>query len=367
MSVDRDRLWADLLHPAKDLKVGDALGPAIALTSQYHLPGDPTGPYQYGRFANPTWTLLEDALAQLEGAPSLALPSGMAAVAAALVPSLKSGDRILLPSDGYYTSRLLATNYLEPMGVSVDLCPTADYATRDLAGYRIVFAETPSNPGLVLCPLKDIAERAHAAGGLLVVDNSVMTALGQRPLEVGADIVVCSDTKAVNGHSDVIFGHIASNDAALMAAATAWRKIVGLSPGPFEAWLVLRGLQTLELRFARMCDSAEVIAPRLAAHAKVRAVSFPGLPSHPQHNLAGVQMARFGFLVGMTLKDAAAAERFIGAARYLVSATSFGGLHSAAERRARWGDDVDPGFVRLSIGCEPTEALWADLAQALDA
>jgi cystathionine gamma-lyase len=366
VSTDLDRLWADLLHPAHDLKVGDPLGAAIVPTSQFHLPGDPTCQRAYGRFANPTWSLLETALSSLEGAPALSLPSGMAAVAAGIIPHVKSGDRIVLPSDGYYTSRLLAQNYLEPLGVVAEFCATADYATRDFTGVRIVFAETPSNPALALCPLAEIARRAHAAGGLFVVDNTTMTPFGQRPLELGADIVVSSDTKAVNGHSDVLFGHVATNDADLFEAMAAWRKIIGVTPGTFEAWMVLRGLQTLELRFARMCDSADAIAPRFAAHPKVKAVVFPGLPSHPDHALAKAQMTRFGFLVGVTLADEAAAERFISEAKYLVAATSFGGLHSSAERRARWGDAVDEGFVRISIGCEPTEILWAEFARALD-
>jgi cystathionine gamma-lyase len=366
MSTDLNRLWADLLHPAHALSVGDPVAPGIFPTSQYHLPGDPTGQQQYGRFANPTWSLLEQALTTLESAPALALPSGMAAVAAGLIPHLKAGDRILLPSDGYYTSRVLAQTYLAPLGVEVEFCATADYASRDFAGCRLVFVETPSNPGLALCPLADVARRVHAAGGLLVVDNTTMTPFGQRPLELGADIVVSSDTKALNGHSDVVFGHVATADPTLMEAMATWRKIVGVTPGTFEAWMVLRGLQTLELRFARMCDSAEAIAPRLADHPKVRAVVYPGLVSHPDHALARSQMTRFGFLIGVTLADEVAAERFIAETKYLVAATSFGGLHSSAERRARWGDAVDPGFVRISVGCEPTETLWAEFRRALD-
>lgn len=366
MSTDMDRLWAELLHPAHDLEVGDPIAPAIVPTSQFHLPGDPTGQRGYGRFANPTWSLLEEALSKLESAPALALPSGMAAVAAGVIPHLRSGDRILLPTDGYYTSRLLAQNYLEPLGVTVEFAATRDYAAADFAGLRLILAETPSNPALMLCPVAEIARKAKAAGALLVIDNTTMTPFGQRPLELGADVVVSSDTKAINGHSDVLFGHVATRDAALFETMATWRKIVGVTPGTFEAWQVLRGMQTLELRFARMCDSADAIAPRFAAHPKVRDVVFPGLPSHPDHDLAKAQMSRFGFLMGVTLADEAAAERFIVETRFLVAATSFGGLHSSAERRARWGDAVDPGFVRISIGCEPTEVLWAEFARVLD-
>ena len=153
---------------------------------------------------------------------------------------------------------------------------------------------------------------------------------------------------------------------ARIAAARDWRKLAGGIPGPFEAWLVHRGLETLELRFDRMCGSAETIAPRLQQHPAVRSVRFPGLAGDPAHNLARTQMDRFGFLIGLTLASEAKAETFIDTCPLIQPATSFGGVHTSAERRARWGDAVDPGFVRLSVGCEPTEVLWDALEEALD-
>jgi cystathionine gamma-lyase len=192
-----------------------------------------------------------------------------------------------------------------------------------------------------------------------------MTPYGQRPLELGADVVVAADTKAPNGHSDVLFGHVASGSPEIVEAVRDWRKLSGSIPGPFEAWLVHRGLETLEVRFDRMCSSAETIAPRLARHRAVRAVRFPGLPGDPSHALAKRQMRRFGFLIGLTLSSAEAAERFIGACPLIQPATSFGGVHTSAERRARWGDAVEPGFVRLSVGCEPVEELWQAIEKTL--
>jgi cystathionine gamma-lyase len=363
---DIEKRFADFLHLAThSRRTGEPFEPPIVNTTIYALPGDPQGTYQYARWANPTWTALEDALAVLEDAESLAFPSGMAAVASVMASQLHSGDRLLLPSDGYYTVRHAAEKFLAPNGVAVTTCPTAQTAQMPLDGYKMVWIETPSNPALDLADIASIARRAHAAGALVVVDNTTMTPLGQRPLDLGADIVVCSDTKAVNGHSDVLFGHVASRRPELVAGARDWRRVCGAIPGVFESWLVQRGMDTLELRFARMCDTAELLAERLAAHPRVQSVRYPGLPSHPAHALARTQMRRFGTLIGITLAGRDQAERFIQACRYVRAATSFGGLHSSAERRLRWGDAVPEGFVRFSVGIEPAEALWADLEQAL--
>jgi cystathionine gamma-lyase len=364
---DLDARFAAALHAGSaELAPNQPFTAPLTLASQYFVPGMPAGPHQYGRWSNPTWQALEDALALIEDAPVLILPSGMATVAAVYYALLKSGDAVLLPSDGYYVTRALAEKYLVPFGVRVDLVATRELATRDLTGYRVVWSETPSNPGLDLADIRDVAARAHAAGALVVVDNTTASPLGQRPLELGADLVVVADTKSVNGHSDVVFGHVATRDPALLERLRDWRKMSGTIPGPFEAWLVHRGLETFELRFERACTNAAALAPRLAAHGALFDVRYPGLPSHPQHDLARRQMRRFGSLIGITLASEAAAERFLGACRLVRQATSFGGVHSSAERRARWGDQVAPGFIRMSVGCEPLEPLWRDLSAALD-
>ncbi len=366
-SSDNDERVARALHHAGGQPTGAPLTPPLVLTTAYALPGDPAGDYQYARWANPTWTALDAALAVLEDAPVVTFPSGMAAIAAVFYGLLRSGDRILLPADGYYTTRILAERFLLPMGVGFDLAATAALGERSFDGYRLVMIETPSNPALDLADIAAVAARAKAAGAIVVVDNTMMTPLGQRPLDLGADLVVCADTKAVNGHSDVLFGHVASREAKYLDAVRDWRRIAGAIPGPFEAWLVHRGLETLELRFARMGENALVLARRLQGHRAVRAVVHPGLPEHPGYALARRQMRGFGSIVGVTLADRNAAERFIGACRFVRPATSFGGLHTSAERRARWGDQVAEGFIRLSVGCEPIEPLWRDIAQALDA
>jgi cystathionine gamma-lyase len=192
-----------------------------------------------------------------------------------------------------------------------------------------------------------------------------MTPLGQRPLDLGADIVVSSDTKAMNGHSDVVAGHVASRRAGLLDEMRQWRNLVGAIPGPFEAWLVHRGLETLEIRFERMCANAASVAEHLSGTSMVASVRYPGLPDHPQHGLARKQMTGFGSIVALTFASADAAERFITACPFIRPTTSFGGLHTSAERRARWGEEVPAGFVRLSLGTEPTEQLLSGIDEAL--
>ena len=355
-----------LHHRRHSLAKGDAVPPPVELASMYHLPGDPAGARQYGRYDNASWQAVEATLSILEDAPALAFPSGMAAITAALFSTLRAGDRLLLPADGYHATRLLAERFLTPMGIVVDRRATAAFLEGGVEGYRVVFVETPANPGLDLCDIAAVAASAHDAGAIVVADNTTMTPFGQRPLDFGADLVVAADTKAPNGHSDVLFGHVAGRDAKLMQAVGEWRRVAGAIPGPFEAWLVHRGLETLELRFERMCDTAERIAPRLAAHPAVRSVRYPGLPDDPAHGLAATQMDRFGFLIGLTFAGEDTAERFIDGCALLQPATSFGGVHSSAERRRRWGDAVEAGFVRLSVGCEPSDELWAALEAALD-
>ncbi|NBR90122.1 MAG: cystathionine gamma-lyase [Rhodobacteraceae bacterium] len=357
---------AEIMHLRRaELAKGDPVALPITLASMYHLPGDPTGARGYGRMDNPTWDGLEHALGHLEGAQAVAFPSGMGAISAAFFAAVKAGDKVIIPSDGYYTTRMLADKFLKPLGVVVEERATSAMTQGGFAGVRMVFLESPSNPGLDLCDIAGIAAEVHAAGGIVVVDNTTMTPYGQRPLDLGADMVVAADTKAPGGHSDVLMGHVTTRDPTLYAALKDWRKISGGIPSPFDAWLTHRGFETLELRFQRMCASAHVIAERFAEHKKVQALRYPGLPGDPAHNLMKKQMVTGGFLIGLTLKDEAAGERFINGCAYLQPATSFGGVHSSAERRARWGDAVAPGFVRLSVGIEPLETLWAALEASL--
>lgn len=368
MTLDLNNIVANMLHHRQNLiATGEPISPPIVQASTYKLPGVPEGEYQYGRVSNPTWSAAEQAIALLEAAEVLAFPSGMAAISAVLLTTMRPGEKLLLPSDGYYVSRLVAQKILAPLGVLIDECPTLEYDSRDFNDYKLVMVETPSNPKLDICDVKAIAAKCQAAGALLMVDNTTMTPLGQRPLDLGADIVVSADTKALNGHSDALFGHVASRNVELMQNVREWRTISGSIVGAHDAWLVHRGLETLEIRYERMCRNAGVIAARLAAHDAVEMVVYPGLISHAGHELAKTQMLTFGTILGVTFKDEVAAEAFINGSKYMVAATSFGGVHTSAERRARWGDDVSDSYVRLSLGIEPTEALWADMLRSLDA
>ncbi len=361
-----DRRFADMLHHrAERLGRGDSISPPLISATTYHLPGLENAQFTYGRAGMPTWAEVEEQLAILEGATVVGFPSGMAAIAAALFCSLQAWQEVILPADGYYTTRLLADRFLAPMDVKVRLLNTRDYDEADFTGASVVFLESPSNPGLDCCDIALAARKAHAVGAKLIVDNTTMTALLQRPLDLGADLVVAADTKAPAGHSDVLYGHVSGRDAGLMARVAEWRKLSGSVPGAFEAWLLHRGLETLEVRLSRMCSSAQTIAERLADHPRIRALRYPGLPSDPSHAIAKRQMSGFGFLMSFELESEERAEDFLTRCAYLTQTTSFGGTHSAGERRARWGDAVAQGFIRFSVGVEPVEPLWASIAEAL--
>ena len=368
MTDPTDETFANMLHHrAHTLEPGEPLMPPIAPASLYYLPGEPAAEHQYGRWTNPTWSALEEALGTLEAATCVAFPSGMAAIASVVMSFAKPGDRILMPTDGYMATRVLADTYLATSGVEVEYCPQLEMEARDFDGLKMVFIETPTNPELHVVDIEALAAKAKAAGALLVADNTTATCLGQRPLDLGADIVVASDTKALNGHSDVLMGHVATRDEDKAEQIRTWRKLVGAIPGHFEAWLAYRGLKTFDVRFERMCNNAGALAERFEAHPAVSNVSYPGLASHAGHEIAKRQMHRFGSVISMSFESAEKADTFIQAAKYIVPSTSFGGVHTTAERRARWGDAVPEGFVRLSVGCEPLDALWADIEQALSA
>ncbi len=366
MPLDSESGFASFLHRnTKERSPGTPFSPPITLASVFALPDGIEAEHQYGRWSNPTWSALESALEVLERAPSVAFPSGMAASASVLYTMLGPGDRVLIPSDAYYTTRLFAERYLAPFGVRVETLPTLLLDDHDLAGLKVVWIETPSNPRLDLVDIEKVARRAAAAGAILVADNTTMTPLAQHPLDLGADVVVSSDTKAMNGHSDVVSGHVASRRPELVDEIREWRNLTGAIPGPFEAWLVHRGLDTLEIRLTRMCHNAAIVAESLAKSPAVVSVRYPGLADHPQHELAERQMTGFGSVVAVTFSDESTAERFIARCPFTRPTTSFGGVHTSAERRARWGEDVPAGFVRLSLGTEPTDELVEAMKQAL--
>lgn len=342
--------------------------PGPVLAAPYHATGDPAHiQHTYARSQNPTWSHFEAALSELEGGPAVVFASGMAAVMAVFGVTLRPGDVLVLPTDSYFAGRALAHGYLTEMGIQVRSAPTADNAQAALLdGAHLLWIESPCNPRLDVCDIRALAEAAHERGALVAVDNTTATLLAQQPLALGADFSVAADTKALTGHSDLLMGHVAVRDAAWHERLRTWRTQTGAIPGPFEVWLAHRSLATLEVRLNRQTDSAQKIAEFLSQHPTVRNVRYPGLPADPSHPVAARQMQRFGTLVSFELPDRAAAERFLSACSLIYEATSFGGIHSSAERRARWGgDDVSEGFVRLSVGIENVEDLIEDLGSAL--
>ncbi|MFE2441619.1 cystathionine gamma-lyase [Streptomyces melanosporofaciens] len=348
-------------------------GPVFA--AHYHLPGDPVGPYTYGRDANPTWSLLERAISELESpgtdAETVVFSSGMGAISAVLLSQLRQGDAAVLPSDGYQLLPALVER-LEGYGVTVRTAPTGEDAQLAVLDDRtkLLWLETPSNPGLDVCDIRRLAEAAHARGTLVAVDNTLATPLGQRPLELGADFAVASGTKALTGHGDVLLGYVTCRDPRLAAEVRAWRKTVGAIPGPMEAWLAHRSLATLQMRVDRQAATALALAEALRDRTEITGLRHPGLPTDPAHRLAAGQMrgGRFGCVVSFTLPDKECAERFLAGLRLVDDATSFGGVRSTAERRGRWGGDAVPeGFIRFSVGAEDPDDLIADVLRALDA
>jgi cystathionine gamma-lyase len=353
-----------------EFEQGTPFLPGPTFAAPYHFEGAPeTSDYVYGRYGNPTWTRYESALAELEGGTVLLFSSGMAAAAAVLMPRLRPGDVLVGPDDCYMGVRQLMRDYLGERGVEVRLVPTADPGFADaIDGASLVWLESPSNPGLDVCDLRVLIDRAHATGARVAVDNTFATPLGQRPLELGADFAMASASKYLSGHADLIMGYVAAADPAEAEALLDWRIHTGAVPGPFEVWLAHRSLATLELRLGRACDTAQALAERLAGRGDLEAVRYPGLPSDPSHEIANKQMSRYGTIVCFTLPSEELAERFLSACRLVNVATSFGGVHTNAERRGRWGgDEIADGFIRLSVGCEDAADVIADVEQALDA
>ncbi|MEU1623959.1 cystathionine gamma-lyase [Streptomyces sp. NPDC020096] len=346
--------------------------PGPAFVAHYHLPGEPFGPYTYGRDENPTWSRLEEAISGLESpdvpAQTVTFASGMAAVSAVILAQVRSGDTVVLPSDCYQTTRALQQR-LESYGIEVRLAPTGGDAQLDvLDGARLLWIETPSNPGLDVCDIRRLVDAAHSAGALVAVDNTLSTPLGQRPLELGADFAVASGTKALSGHGDLLLGYVTARDAELAASVRLWRKTVGAIPGPMEAWLAHRSLATLHLRVDRQQQNALALATALSQRQEVTGLRYPGLPTDPAHQVATRQMRNFGPVVSFVLPGRDHAERFLAALRMTGEATSFGSVLSTAERRARWGGDAVPdGFIRFSVGVEDAQDIVADVLQALDA
>jgi cystathionine gamma-lyase len=343
---------------------GEPFLPGPVFAAPFHFTGEPSdSPATYSRYGNPTWARYEEALGSLEGAEAVLFASGMAAAAALLLTQLKPGSVLAMDHGCYHSVRHLARTHFEPRGVEVRLAPPAGLAEA-AEGADLLWMETPSNPAL---EVYDVAALAKA-DAVTVVDNTTAGPLLQHPLDLGADYSLTSATKHLSGHADLLLGYVTTRDPERAQALRAWRTHAGAVPGPFEVWLAHRSLATLALRLERGCDNALAIARLLAARDDVEGVRYPGLPSDPGHEVARRQMSGYGTIVSFDLGSRERAERFLAAARLVADATSFGGVLSSAERRARWGGDAVPdGFIRFSAGCEDTADLLADVEQALDA
>ena len=347
-----------------DPEQGEPFLPGPVFAAPFHFTGEPSdSPATYSRYGNPTWTRYEEALGSLEGAEAVLFSSGMAAVAALLLTQLRPGSVLAMDHGCYHSVRHLARTYFEPRGVEVRLAPPAELAGA-AEGADLLWMETPSNPAL---EVYDVAALTKG-DTVTVVDNTTVGPLLQRPLDLGADYSLTSATKHLSGHADLLLGYVTTRDPERAQALRAWRTHAGSIPGPFEVWLAHRSLATLALRLERGCDNALAIARLLAARNDVAGVRYPGLPSDPGHEVARRQMSGYGTVVSFDLGSRERAERFLAAARLVADATSFGGVLSSAERRARWGGDAVPeGFIRFSAGCEDTADLLADVESALDA
>jgi len=367
---------------SSDPAFGAVVAPVhLSVSYEFEEPDRP-GRYDYGRAGNPTRDLFGHAVAELEGgATGCVTASGMGAITTAVMALLPASGTLLAPADCYggtwrlfealhHTGRIGRVEYLDFSDTDAALAAIA-------AGPDLVWLETPSNPLLRIADLDQLSRAAHASGALVVADNTFASPILQRPIEHGVDVVVHSATKYLNGHSDVIAGVIVSADATRGAELAWWVNTLGVPAGALDSYLALRGLRTLHLRVAAAQRNAAAVADVLAAHPAVRAVHYPGLAQHPQHELAARQMDGFGAIVTFELADAVAAHAFTDGLRCFCLAESLGGVeslvslpatmtHAAMSAQAQRAAGITEGMLRLSLGVEETSDLCADVAAGLE-
>jgi cystathionine beta-lyase/cystathionine gamma-synthase len=332
--------------------------------------------YDYSRVGNPTRSALQACLASLESAEhGIAFSSGLGATTT-IMHLLSPGDRVVLIADVYGGVYRMTSQVYGPKGYAFDYLPAEEFG--DLGSHlddrtRIVWIESPSNPMLNVVDIRAAAEAAHAAGAILVVDNTFATPYLQRPLELGADVVVHSTTKYLGGHSDVIGGFAATSDPTIAERLFFLQKSLGAVPGPFDCWLVLRGIRTLAVRMRQHCANAHAVAAFLDRHPRVEQVLYPGLPTHPGHAIAARQMRDFGGMVSFLAESEEEAVALVARTKLFKLAESLGGVESLIELPARMthASTADAPFaapanlIRLSVGIESPEDLVADLEAAL--
>lgn len=354
----------------------------IFQTSTYvqKSPGEHTG-FEYSRTQNPTRHALEDCLASLEGAEhGIAFASGCAATTT-LMHLLRSGDHVVCGDDVYGGTYRLFTRVFPHMGLEYTFVDSTDLGAMERAfrpETKLVWLESPTNPLLKICDIKAICEMAHARGVQVVVDNTFMSPYFQNPLALGADIVVHSTTKYINGHSDVVGGVVLTSDDDLASRLRFLQNSIGAVPGPMDCWLVLRGVKTLSVRMREHARSAQRVAEFLEAHPSVEKVIYPGLASHPQHELAKRQMSGFGGMISFVVKGGLEkARRVLETVEIFALAESLGGVesliehpaimtHASVPREVRESLGISDGLIRISVGIEDLDDLLQDLARAVE-
>jgi len=353
-------------RPAK--QPDGALNPPIALNSTFHE----GGLIGYGRYGNETWSALEDAISILEGGKTLLFSSGMAAISA-VFSLLPEGSVVVAANNGYQgtTTLLKKLHESEKLKVRFVNLANTDETVAAIPGAQMLYLESPLNPLLEIIDLPKLIAAGKAAGCGVAVDNTLATPLLQNPLALGADIVIHSVTKYLSGHSDLILGSLSTNDLALYNRLEQSRRYGGAIAGPFEAWIALRGVRTFALRMQRSQENALELATRLSKDGRVAKVRYPGLPTDAYHQMAKSFMKGFGAMISFDVNGTVdQVDLMCNSSRLITNATSLGGVESIWERRRRWATEstlVPENLIRLSVGIENVDDLWADIEHAFTA
>ncbi|CAB4330734.1 MAG: cystathionine gamma-synthase [Actinobacteria bacterium] len=343
-------------------KPDGALNPAIALNSTFHE----GGPIGYGRYGNEAWSALEEAISVLEGGKTLIFSSGMAAISS-VYSLLPQGAIIVAAENGYQgtTTMLKKMHEAKKLEVRFVNLPNTDEVLKALPGAQMLYLESPTNPAIEVVDLPVVIAAGKKAGSIVVVDSTLATPMVQNPLALGADIALHSVTKYLSGHSDILLGCVVTNDESIFERVEQARRYGGAIPGPFEAWIALRGLRTFALRMQRSQENAMELAKRLEKDPRVLKVRYPGLASDPYHERAKSFMKGFGAMISFEVKaDIAQIDKMCNSSTLITNATSLGGVESIWERRRRWATEshtIPENLIRFSVGIENVDDLWSDI------
>jgi cystathionine gamma-synthase len=343
-------------------KPDGALNPAIALNSTFHE----GGPIGYGRYGNEAWSALEEAISVLEGGKTLIFSSGMAAISS-VFSLLPQGAIIVAAENGYQgtTTMLKKMHEAKKLEVRFVNLPNTDEVLKALPGAQMLYLESPTNPAIEVVDLPVVIAAGKKTGSIVVVDSTLATPMVQNPLALGADIALHSVTKYLSGHSDILLGCVVTNDESIFERVEQARRYGGAIPGPFEAWIALRGLRTFALRMQRSQENAMELAKRLEKDPRVLKVRYPGLASDPYHERAKSFMKGFGAMISFEVKaNIAQIDKMCNSSTLITNATSLGGVESIWERRRRWATEshtIPENLIRFSVGIENVDDLWSDI------